>query len=333
MYTPVLTTDAGPFRLKGRSMAAKSTRQADRADRSEAPYPRKAWWLVLVIVPLAVALFQYQPWRRSASGSSAAGVSNNQFLGPAVIGNISLVLNEAQNAGTALDERLLENLKGAIELSKSGSHEAAAAKIETIRGSSGAVGELPSILNNLGVEYLLAGRADQAKTAFEAVLRKDPTNKTAWAGLGQLADQPISPVRLVNFTSEYTGSIWYTASNIVDGNPNTYWASRDATLPQSFVIELPVHTTVSGLAFNNSARDKANQAAKEVEISFSDQSATGGFESAFKTTLALGEIGQGVSVKPPQNARWVKLRVLSNYGDPELTQLGDVEVIGRPHPR
>ena len=315
-------------------MTANTGRQTSGAQESGAAYPRKYWWLVLVLVPLVAALIQYQPWKRSPSGSAAApGVSGNQFFGPAVIGNVSLVVNEARQAGAVLDESVLKSLQSAIELSQAGNHDAASAEIEAIRASSSAVRQLPSILNNLGAEYLLAGRADQAKATFEEVLREDPTNKTAWAGLGQLPDQPIPGVRVVNFSSEYSGSPNFKAGNIADGNPNSVWSSFDGTLPQSFILELPVHTAISEMSFNNSARDKPNQAAKDVEISFSDQSATSGFERAFKAALTAGEIAQGVTVKPPKNARWVKLRILSNHGDMEGTQLGDVGVVGKPQPR
>jgi len=295
-------------------------------------YPRRYWWLVLVIVPLAGAVIQYQPWKRESSQSAAGtSVSGNQFLGSAIIGNVSLVVNEAQKAGAALDPALLESLKSAIELSRSGNHDAAVAKMETLRAASSTVGQLPSILNNLGVEYLSAGRVDQARATFEEVLQKDPANKTAWAGLGQLPDTRLVPLQVVNFSSEWGGA--QHARNIVDRNPNSSWKSADGTLPQSFVIELPIHAAISELGFNNAARENAKQATKEIEVSFSDQSATSGFGSIVKATLVQGEIGQGVKVKPAKDSRWVKLRILANYGDPEFTQLGDVDVIGKPRPR
>ena len=312
-------------------MALKSRDQADRSDGPASSYPKRYWWAVLVIVPITAALIQYQPWRAASGGTAASSVAGNQFLGPAIIGNVSLVVNEAAKVGTPLDPALVESLNSAIEFSKSGDHEAAVAKIEAIRASSSTVGQLPSLLNNLGVEYLSAGRVDQARATFEEVLLKDPTSRTAWAGLGQLPDNRLASVKVVNFSSEYNAS--WVAANITDRNPNSYWLSADGTLPQSFVIELPVHAAISELSFNNAARDNAKQAAKDIELTFSDQSATSGYDSPLKTTLAQGEIGQGVNVTPARIARWVKLRVLTNYGDPKYTQLGDVDVIGKPRPQ
>jgi tetratricopeptide (TPR) repeat protein len=294
-------------------------------------YPRKYWWLVLVVVPLVAVLIQYQPWKRASSQSApGTSVSGNQFLGSSIIGNVSLVVNEAEKAGAVLDPALLESLKSAIGLSRSGNHDAAVAKMEAVRAASSTVGQLPSILNSLGVEYLLAGRVDQARTAFEEVLQKDPHNKTAWAGLGQLPDTRLVPLQVVNFSSEWG---YKDAGKIVDQDPNSSWKSADGLLPQSFVIELPIHAALSEVVFNNAARANAKQATREIEISFSDQSATSGFESIVKATLVQGEIGQGVKIKPVKDSRWVKLRILTNYGDPENTQLGDVSVIGKPRPR
>ena len=313
-------------------MAPKSRDQADRSDGTAPSYPKRYWWVALVVVPITAALIQYQPWRGASDGSTVtSSVSGNQFLGSAIIGNVSLIVNEAEKVGTPLDPALLDSLKGAIEFSRSGNHDAAVAKIEAIRASSSTVGQLPSLLNNLGVEYLSAGRVDQARATFEEVLLKDPTSRTAWAGLGQLPDNRLAPLKVVNFSSEWNGN--WTAANITDRNPNSLWLSADGTLPQSFVIELPVHAAISELSFNNAPRDNAKQAAKDIEITFSDQSATSGFDSPLKTTLAQGEIGQGVKVTPARVARWVKLRILAYYSDPKYTQLGGVDVIGKPRPR
>ncbi len=319
------------------TMTSKRGHQAGRSEGSAPSYPKRYWWLVLVVVPIVGALIQYQPWKR-ASGQSAAStsVSGNQFLGSAFIGNVSLVVNEAQKAGAALDPALVENLKEAVESSKSRNHDAAIAKIEAVRAGSSTVRDLPSLVNNLGVEYISAGRLDQARTTFEEVLAKDPGNKTAWAGLGQLPDHPIAPLKVVNYSSRYgAGPLgYYRAEDVVDGAPNSYWLSApDATLPHSFVIELPVHAVISEVSFNNPTFKDGKYAAKEIALSFSQQSATSGFENVVKATLTQGEIGQGVSVKPTSNARWLKLRILTNYGDPSMTSLGDISVVGRPNPQ
>ncbi len=309
-------------------MGSKNAGGSAGSGGSGTNFPKNYWWIVLVIVPLAGALIQYQPWKGASGSSGAAGVSGNQFLGPAIVGNVSLVINEAAKLGTTLDPALVEQLKNAATLSKAGEHDAAVAKIEGIRATSREIATLPSLLNNLGIEYLSAGKLEQSRKAFEGVLAKDPTNKTAWAGLEQLPDHRLKPLIVVNFSSQWIDS--WGASKIVDGDPASVWQSADGTFPQSFVLELPVESSITELSFNNAAHVAATRAAKDIEISISAQSATTGFEMAAKAVLAQGEIGQGVGIKPAKRGRWVKIRILSNYGSPDNTQLGDVEVIGRP---
>lgn len=292
----------------------------------KAEYPRKYWWVILIVVPLAVALIQFFPWPGSST-SGESRISDNQFNGPAIIGDVSVVISEAASKGATLDETVVKMIKDATGLATSGQHAAAAARIEQVRSSSREAAALPSLLNGLGAEHLAAGNSDQARKAFEQVLATDPSNRVAWEGLRRLPDSPLKGITVVNFSSEYFGG---SAQQLVDGNPNSGWSSANANFPQSFVFELGVESTISELSFNNVSKNEPEQASKEIEISFSTESATSGFKSATKATLAQGEIGQGVRLSSPTSARWVKLRILSNYGHPGYVQLGDVVINGKP---
>jgi hypothetical protein len=289
-------------------------------------YPRKYWWVILVVVPLAVALIQYLPW----TGSSTSGesrISDNQFNGAAIIGDVSVVISEAASRGTTLDESVIKLIKDAAGLASAGQHAAAAARIEEVRSSSRSVAALPSLLNGLGAEYLRSGSTREARKAFEEVLAADPSNRTAWEGLRRLPDSPLQGIKVVNFSSAYYGT---SAEQLVDGDPNTGWRSMNGNLPQSFVFELPVESDISELSFNNVSANEPEQASRDLEISSSIDSPTAGFDVVTKATLVKGEIGQGVRLRSPIRARWIKLRILSNHGHPGATQLGDVQIIGRP---
>jgi F5/8 type C domain-containing protein len=304
------------------------------AKESDSAYPRKYWWLVLLVLPVGLALLQYPPWKTNGGSSNGAhgGITGNQFLGPAVVGNISVVVNEASKIGAVLDPAIIEKLKEAAALSKDSQHEAAAAKVEEVRASSDQVAALPSIQNNLGLEYLAAGKTDRARQAFEAALAKDATNQAALAALGQLPDASLKGLKVVNFSGQQLVSVnsggW--ASHIADGDPATGWRSADAKFPQTVVLELPHESTIAEVAFNNAAHWETDGSAKDIEISISSQSPTSGFEIATKAVLVQGEIGQGIRINPSKHGRWIKVRILSNYGNTDHTELGDVEVIGRP---
>jgi len=162
------------------------------------------------------------------------------------------------------------------------------------------------------------------------VIANDPTNRLAWEGLRRLPETPIKGVRVANFSSESASIFSGKAAELVDGNPATGWSSSNGSFPQSFVLELPSDFEIAELSFNNVSRDAPNQASKDIEISVSADSATAGFAVVAKTALTQGEIGQGVRLKPAARGRWIKLRVLSNHGNPDYTQLGDVQVVGKP---
>jgi hypothetical protein len=86
---------------------------------------------------------------------------------------------------------------------------------------------------------------------------------------------------------------------------------------------------ISEVSFNNPAFGDPDRNAKDIEISFSPQSATSGFGVVATAVLAQNDIGQGIRLKSLVVGRWIKVRILTNYGDKELTSLGDVSVSGK----
>jgi hypothetical protein len=266
------------------------------SDTSSPNYPKKYWWVVLIAVPLAIALLQYQPWKHAGGSAGGFSVSGNQFLGPAIVGNISMVINEAAKAGATLDPALIEQLKAAAAQSKAGDHNAAVVTIEQVRATSPMLAKLPSLSNSLGIELLSTGKPRLARTAF------------------------------ANSSSASNSTI---ASFIVDESDSSVWRSGNNVFPHTFILELPVDAIVSEMSFNNAG--EGNAAAKDIEISLSTTSPTSDFKIAAKGVLAAGEIGQPIKLNPPQVGRWIKLRILSNYGNNSYTGLGDVTVTGKPY--
>ena len=292
---------------------------------SQTNYPKKYWWLILIVVPILIALIQNPPW---PVGTSAAGTSNSF-----TIGDVSIIENQAVPNGATLSEELVQQLTEAVQLSKNKQHGDAASRIERVRAEAGAAATLPALQVSLADEYRLAGKEEDARKTYHAVIQKDSGNQRAWQGLGLLPDAPIEGLKLVNFSSQKE-NVWGdgVASHTADHNPSTAWVSRDGQLPQTLIFELPVRSVISEISFNNPAYGDANRAARDVEISVSGQSATSGFDVAAKASLAQNEIGQGVRLNSNPVGRWIKVRVLSNYGNAEATSLGDVSVMGKPQP-
>jgi hypothetical protein len=249
------------------------------------------------------------------------------------MGDVTVIANEATVAGTKLSDDLVGQLKQAVERSQAGQHAAAADSIEKVRSASHQIAELPTLLGTLGDEYQLSGKTDDARRVYQAAFTKDPANARALKGLSRLPAGPIEGVKLVNFTSQRE-NIWgdALAGNIVDGNPESAWVSRDGQFPQTFILEMPMSVAISEVSFNNPAYGDPSRGAKDIEISVSRQSASSGFRIVRTASLAKNDIGQGITLDGAPVGRWVKLRVLANYGNKENTSLGDVSIVGRPQP-
>lgn len=127
---------------------------------------------------------------------------------------------------------------------------------------------------------------------------------------------------LVSFTSDYAS---YTAARLIDGNPADEWRSGDDYLPQDFVfavrddavalIDRMVLTTKQNLAM----------APKVVGVSTSLRSPVDGFEDVGRFTLKQIAGDQTVSIG--RQARFVKLRILENFGGGIFTGLGEVQLL------
>ena len=137
--------------------------------------------------------------------------------------------------------------------------------------------------------------------------------------------------RLINFSSEYSAS--WKAANILDGKPNVGWCSVDGSLPQTIVIELPRESTIYKFSFDNATQESGYPgiSAKDVQIFVSLEAEDVGYREVGTYTLRKGEIAQGFKLPSPVRARWIKLKILSNYGNASYTELMEFRAIGVPN--
>ncbi|PYR75281.1 MAG: hypothetical protein DMF86_15630 [Acidobacteria bacterium] len=128
-----------------------------------------------------------------------------------------------------------------------------------------------------------------------------------------------------NFSSQYNESTW-AADRAIDGDPGKAWSSgRDATFPHEIVFSFLDHQTVllSAVAINPHLDRYAKQTPKDVEVWVSTQSAKDGFVQVAKGTMRQESVPQRIEFAPVQ-ARFLKLRLLSNYGG-EYTSVAEVQ--------
>ena len=130
--------------------------------------------------------------------------------------------------------------------------------------------------------------------------------------------------RVESATSEGADSIG--AIRLIDGNPRTYWTSAtEVTYPVEIVFSFFGRQPALIQSVTIEPGPYRPARAKDFEIWTSTGSATAGFTKAGAFTAALDGV-QSFSI-PPVEARYLKLSLLSNYGDKRSVSIAEVRVI------
>lgn len=114
-------------------------------------------------------------------------------------------------------------------------------------------------------------------------------------------------------------------SALVDGSVDTGWASIDDHLPQDFVFAFHRDqiALIDKVIINPVAKDPATQA-KTVAFYVSSDSPLDGFQEAGRVAIAQEPREQEFPIG--RQARYLKLRILANYGGKE-TSVGEVKIV------
>jgi len=106
----------------------------------------------------------------------------------------------------------------------------------------------------------------------------------------------------------------YGTINLIDESTKSDWTTS-ASSPGVVVLELPERTELSRLAFDSAFLLRDEKSPKAVRVEMSDTSATAGFQTILETELKMATDGQSFPVSAKVPGRWVRLTLLSNYGD------------------
>jgi outer membrane protein OmpA-like peptidoglycan-associated protein len=120
----------------------------------------------------------------------------------------------------------------------------------------------------------------------------------------------------------------WSVYGLQDQNPATGWCSGAASkAPYVFVFELSEDFVINKLAFNTFCqKEYPGISAKDIKIEFSTTSAKTGYVSASPFLLEQNQINtfEIAGIK----ARWIKLTITSNHGNPQWTELMEFEAWG-----
>jgi len=164
-----------------------------------------------------------------------------------------------------------------------------------------------------------------------APLRPAPIPDAADAGPGQLSEGNLALLdagaEVAFFTSQHDVGTW-AAARLIDSRSTTGWCSRTVVYPHDIVVSFFAKqpALVGAVVINPGTSEGKEMWVKDVEIWTSMQSPTEGFSKVAEATLRNERVEQ-LTTFPAVEARYVKLRILSNYGSDKFIECGTFKVI------
>ncbi len=128
----------------------------------------------------------------------------------------------------------------------------------------------------------------------------------------------------------------FPVNAMIDGSLQNYWASskpgRSGWFPQSFVIELAQTQRLNSLVVDNRETDELDYpgvSARKIRFSASVTSPQSGWMPVVEIEAAQFARKE-VKLATPVVARWLKVEILSNFGNPRYTEINELEAYGTP---
>lgn len=176
--------------------------------------------------------------------------------------------------------------------------------------------------------FIMRGMLDRPLSPEELARFKYAMSGTFETPEGVNVLSTVLGAQLVSASSEQPG---FEARHIINeyvgpGFPG--WRSAGASFPQEFVFETHQPTFIAKLYVVQQPGEPPETSAREIEVLVSEQSSDGPWNSVGTFTLEQTEEPQRFTF-PEADARWVMLRVLSNYGGP-YTSLGEFNALIPP---
>lgn len=134
---------------------------------------------------------------------------------------------------------------------------------------------------------------------------------------------------VVGAPPSYSASGEWSPEDLLDEVATTGWASPAEDLsPKVFVIELGDRSEITALGFDTAHAESPERCAKDLKVEISDQK-DGGFTVIATPALAKAKDHQRFELKAPVSGRYVRLTVLSNWGDGKYMELMSFNAYGK----
>jgi tetratricopeptide (TPR) repeat protein len=153
-------------------------------------YPKKYWWAILLVVPIAVAAIGVIPPLLNALKPTPSPlppvvpITNNKFASDLYF--ITQIANSGDAANTQGAQQAIQRATGLVQ-------DADYANAISLLEQAAAQYQLPTIYNNLGVLYANAANLQKAQQAYQNALKIDPNNQVANYNQGLLKQAQGKP--------------------------------------------------------------------------------------------------------------------------------------------
>ena len=132
-------------------------------------------------------------------------------------------------------------------------------------------------------------------------------------------------------TTQFGGK--WNVQSLLSGSNSSGWSStRGHPFPNEFVIELPRQYLLKSFVIDNTGAEESSFrgiSGRHFVLSGSTTSHEEGFEVVLEGEAVQGD-RKVFLLEEPTEIRWLKLEVLSNWGNPYHTQLMELEAYGEP---
>lgn len=136
---------------------------------------------------------------------------------------------------------------------------------------------------------------------------------------------------IVSASSEYGGT--WMAQYLLDKMTSNGWCSESGKpFPHTIIIELKQLSRIDEFTIDNKNAQESGYpgiSARRFELYFSTTSSDRGYQLALKGE-AWKEDQRHFKIDPPANARWIKLVIISNWGNPDYTEVMKIWAYGVP---
>ncbi|MGD8389599.1 MAG: OmpA family protein [Desulfobacteraceae bacterium] len=123
----------------------------------------------------------------------------------------------------------------------------------------------------------------------------------------------------------------WAALLVLNGTPKGGWCSPEGkAFPHKFVLELSSEHRITEFCIDNTHAQESGYpgiSARALRLSTSSVSSKEGFQLAHKGEAAKGK-RSCFTLDPPVQGRWLKLEILSNWGNPAYTEMMELEAYG-----